>query len=97
MLLPIILRCWSAVALSTAYDKGVAAHLCCLGVGQLLRQVGWHVGPHVQRQHGLLLQVLLQHRAVPLHQALQVRATHHASKITCEAQDTFSTACRPAG
>ena len=75
MLLPIYLCCCSTVALSKAYAKDFAVHLCRLCVGQLLRQVGGHVGhvgPHVQRQHGLLLQVLLQHRAVPLHEALQV-------------------------
>lgn len=70
MLLPLYMHCWSAATLPKAYDKALAVHLCCLCVGQLLRQVGGHVGhvgPHVQRQHGLLLQMLLKHSAVPLH------------------------------
>ena len=67
MLPPIDWICWSAITLSTACDKGVAVHLCRWRLGRLLRQVGRRVGSHAQRQHGLLLQVLLQHRAVPLH------------------------------
>lgn len=47
------------------------AHLWGLGLGNgQLCQVGGHVGAHVQRQHRLLVQVLLQGRAVPLRHAI---------------------------
>lgn len=54
------------------------AHLCRWGLrGGQLRQVGGHVGAHVQRQHGLLLQVLLQRCAMPLRQTTSL---HHSEQ-----------------
>ena len=62
---------WTALYNRAQYGRSekVRTHICGLGLrGGQLRQVGSHVGPHVQRQHGLLLQVLLQRCAVSLQQ-----------------------------
>jgi len=62
---------WTALYNRAQYglSEKVRTHICRLGLrGGELRQVGSHVGAHVQRQHGLLLQVLLQRCAVSLQQ-----------------------------